>query len=177
MRIPDYAHPAVKELHTYWQSLAPEGKLPSRQHIDPVDIAPLLPNIWLLEVHREPLRFWRRLVGTRIEEYSGRNLTRGWIHDKVHDKVEEAKLLNVSKSLIDVVETKMPNWRRGKPNISEHADYAELERLYLPLASDSETVDMILAITVFFKKPEPGNRDAGYFPAHQTQDCENTRDL
>jgi hypothetical protein len=166
MRIPDLAHPAVKELHRYWQSVGPDGRLPGRQDIDPVDIAALLPNIWLLEVHREPLRFWRRLVGTRIEEYSGGNLTNGWMHDMVHDQVEEAKLLDVSKSLIDVVETKVPNWRRGKPNIREHAEYPELERLYLPLASDSETVDMILAITIFFKKPEPGNRNAGYFPAH-----------
>jgi hypothetical protein len=105
MHIPDHAHAAVKELHSYWQSIAPEGKLPGRQHIDPVDIALLLPNIWLLEVHREPLRFWRRLVGTKIEEYSGRSLTRGWLHDKG----EKAKLSNVHKSLSDVIETKLPN--------------------------------------------------------------------
>lgn len=160
MHIPDHAHAAVKELHHYWQALAPEGKLPGRQHIDPVDIAPLLPNIWLLDVHREPLRFWRRLVGTRIEEYSGSSLTRGW----VGDRVKGVRLSNVHNSMINVVETKLPNWRRGKPNISNHADYPELERLYLPLATDSETVDMILAITIFFKKMEVGNRDSGTFP-------------
>lgn len=150
MCIPDHAHAAVKELHSYWQSIAPEGKLPGRQHIDPVDLAPLLPNIWLLDVHREPLRFWRRLVGTRIEEYSGSNLTKGW----VGDRVKGVRLVNVHNSMTNVVETKLPNWRRGKPNISDHADYPELERLFLPLASDSETVDMILAITIFFKKTE-----------------------
>lgn len=75
------------------------------------------------------------------------------MHQQVHGDAEEAKLSDVCKPLIDVVETKMSNWRRGKPNISEHAEYPELERLYLPLASDSETVDMILAITIFFKKP------------------------
>lgn len=161
MHIPDHAHAAVNELHGYWRSLAPEGELPGRQHIDPVDIAPLLPNIWLLDVHREPLRFWRRLVGTRIEEYSGSNLTRGW----VHDKLKEGKLSDVHKSLTNVVENKVPDWRRGKPYISDHTKYPELERLYLPLASDSETVDMILAITIFFRKTELGNYDAGNSPA------------
>lgn len=161
MPVPDNAHASVQKLYSYWQSVAPEGKLPGRQHIDPVDLASLLPNIWLLDVHREPLRFWRRLVGTKIEEFSGGNLTGGWVHERKDD----TKLSDVLKPLIDVVETKLPNWRRGKPNISGHKDYAELERLYLPLASDGETVDMILAITVFLKKPETADYGAGGSPA------------
>jgi len=34
-------------------------------------------------------------------------------------------------------------------------DFSELERLYLPLASDGESVDMIVAITVFFRLEMP----------------------
>ena len=56
---------------------------------------------------------------------------------------------------MDVVESKQPNWRRGKSLIRFEKDYAELERLYLPLADDGMTVDMILAITVFYKLPMP----------------------
>ena len=160
MPIPDHAHAGVKELYRYWQSVAPEGKLPGRQHIDPADIVSLLPNIWLLDVHREPLRFWRRLIGTKIEEFSGRNLTGGW----VHDEMEETKLSDVQKFMVDVVETKLPDWRRKRPSISDHKDYAELERLFLPLASDGETVDMILAITVFLKKTESDDHGASGSP-------------
>ncbi len=109
----------------------------------------LLPNLWLIDVHRNPLRFWRRLVGTKIEEFAGMNLTGGW----VADRLSGSRLSGVHDNLVDVVETKQPSWRRGKSLIRFEKDYAELERLYLPMADDGETVDMILAISVFYKLP------------------------
>lgn len=83
------------------------------------------------------------------------NLTGGW----VGDRLSGARLSGVHSFLMDVVETKQPNWRRGKSLIRFEKEYAELERLYLPLASDGHTVDMILAITVFYKlsMPHPSN--------------------
>ncbi len=151
MALPQEAHIEIKWLYDYWRSISPEGKLPGRQHFDPVDVPLLLPNLWLIEVHREPLRFWRRLVGSKIEEFAGMNLTGGW----VGDRLSGARLSGVHSFLMDVVESGQPNWRRGKSLIRFEKDYAELERLYLPLASDGETVDMILAITVFFKLAMP----------------------
>lgn len=151
MSIPDEAHADVKLFYEYWLSISPEGRLPGRQHFDPIGIPQLLPNLWLIEVHREPLRFWRRLVGSKIEEFAGMNLTGGW----VGDRLSGARLSGVHSFLMDVVETKRPNWRRGKSLIRFEKDFAELERLYLPLANDGETVDMIVAITVFFKLQLP----------------------
>ncbi|NKB56615.1 MAG: PAS domain-containing protein [Alphaproteobacteria bacterium] len=153
MPVPDHAHTDIKALYSYWCSVSPEGKLPGRQHIDPVDMAPLLTNLWLIDVHREPLRFWRRLVGTRIEEFAGVNLTGGWIDDNLSD----SRTPGVQKGMVEVVETRLPSWRRGKPLISAHKNYAELERLYLPLAEDGETVDMILAMTLFLTMPAPND--------------------
>ncbi len=153
--IPDGAHGDIKLLFDYWRSISPEGKIPGRQHFDPIEISQILPNLWLIEVHRDPLRFWRRLVGSKIEEFAGMNLTGGW----VGDRLSGARLSGVHSFLMDVVETKQPNWRRGKSLIRFEKDFAELERLYLPMATDGETVDMILAVTVFFKPqiPEGGN--------------------
>ena len=62
MSIPDEAHADIKLFYEYWRSITPEGRLPGRQHFDPISIPQLLSNLWLIEVHREPLRFWRRLV-------------------------------------------------------------------------------------------------------------------
>ena len=155
--IPDSAHVDVKLLYDYWLSISPEGKLPGRQHFDPIDIPQILPNLWLIEVYRDPLRFWRRLVGSKIAEFAAMNLTGGW----VADRLSGARLSGVHGFLMDVVETKRPNWRRGKSLIRFEKEYAELERLYLPMATDGETVDMILAVTVFFKMqiPDVGGLD------------------
>jgi hypothetical protein len=50
------------------------------------------------------------------------------------------------------------SWRRGRPGFHVHADYYEMERVMLPLARDGATVDMILAITVYFDRS--GNQAA-----------------
>ena len=155
MSLVDHAHEDIRKLYAYWSSIAPEGKLPGRQHFEPMDIPDLLPNIWLIEVHREPLRFWRRLVGTRIEEFAGQSLTRGWVADGVDD----ARQSSVHKNLAEVVETGQPSWRRGKSLIKFEKDFSEIERLFLPLASDGETIDMILAITVFYSLSLPEAND------------------
>jgi hypothetical protein len=158
--VPDDAHGNVKLLYQYWRDLSPSGLIPSRNHFDPADVPRLLPNLWLIDVHRNPLRFWRRLVGSKIEEFAGMNLTGGW----VGDRLSGARLSGVHTFLMDVAETGQPNWRRGKSLIRFEKDYAELERLYLPLADDGMTVDMILAITVFYRLPMPSPSNLNQMP-------------
>lgn len=157
--VPEGAHDDIRALYEYWCGLTPNGEMPGRQHFDPLDIPHLLPNIWLLEIHREPLRFWRRVVGSRIEEFAGRNLTKGW----VAERLGEERLSGVHKNLTKVVESGQPSWRRGKSLIYFEKNFTDLERLYLPMASDGETVDMILAMTVFYPVTFPiaGDFDQG----------------
>jgi hypothetical protein len=157
--VPEGAHDDIRALYEYWCGLTPNGEMPGRQHFDPLDIPQLLPNIWLIEVHREPLRFWRRVVGSRIEEFAGRNLTKGW----VAERLSEERLSGVYKNLTQVVDSGQPSWRRGKSMIYYEKGFTDLERLYLPMSSDGETVDMILAMTVFYPLPLPnvGDPDQG----------------
>jgi hypothetical protein len=157
MPISDDAHPSVRTLYEYWRSISPKGRLPGRQHFDPVDIPALLPNIWLLDVHRDPIRFWRRLVGSRVVEFAGISCAPGWLAERLNDE----KRSKVDRDLIGVVNSKCPNWRRGRSLIMYQKEFAELERLYLPLATDGEIVDMILAISIFYDilVPEMENTD------------------
>jgi hypothetical protein len=44
-----------------------------------------------------------------------------------------------------------PEWRRGAPHFFSYIDRCkELERVFLPLAADGRTTDMILTTSVFF---------------------------
>lgn len=153
--IPEDAHDDIQALYQYWCGLTKNCEMPGRQHFDPLDIPQLLPNIWLIEVHREPLRFWRRVVGSRIEEFAGRNLTKGW----VAERLGEERLSGVYENLTKVVESSQPSWRRGKSMICFEKDFTDLERLYLPMSSDGETVDMILAMTIFYPLQIPSASD------------------
>jgi hypothetical protein len=141
--IPEECHPKVRAIHDYWRSKHPTGGgLPGRQHIDPIDIPQLLPNIWLIDVKRNPYRFRFRLVGTLVVDYVGKDNTGRWFDDLLPDFDPSV--------FIDVVETGKPSWARGRSKMRPEKDYYELERIRLPLASDGKTVDMILSLTVFF---------------------------
>ena len=147
--LPENAHDKVRTLYDYWCSISPPGQVPGRQHFDPLDVPELLPNLWLIEVHRDPLRFLLRLVGSRIEEYAGERLTGLWFAQRLSGPA----LQQVNLALQAVIDSKEPSWRRGKPRIRWEKSYLEIERLYLPLAEDGVNVDMILAITEYHRTP------------------------
>jgi len=141
--IPDDCHPKVRAIYDYWMSVHPKGGgLPGRQHIDPVDIPLLLPNIWLIDVYREPYRFRFRLVGTLVVDYAGEDNTGKWFDERWPDFD--------SSVFVDVVESGQPSWSRGRSKMRPEKNYYELERVRFPLATDGKTVDMILSLTVFF---------------------------
>ncbi len=143
-------HPKIQALYDYWAAIRPrDRRLPGRQHFDPMAIPRLLPDIWLLDVAREPLRLRYRVIGTGIVEALGRELTGAWM-DEVH-----ANFGPEAATFPDyrwVVEERQPHWRRGRPMFASLLDKCtELERILLPLARDGETVDMILSLTVFYR--------------------------
>lgn len=142
MSIPAHCHPKIRAIFDYWRAVHPAVGLPGRQHIDPVDIRSLLPNVWLMDVLRDPVRFRLRLLGTRIVAYAGEDNTGKWVHELWPDS-------NVAP-LREVVETGHPILWRGPSHFRPEKSYFELERIRLPLARDGVTVDMIFGLTVFY---------------------------
>jgi hypothetical protein len=144
----DAWHPRLQRLHQYWQDIHPTDGLPGRQHFDPIDIPDLLPNLWLLEVQREPFRVRYRLAGTSIVRAIQREVTGQWFDDV---RPEARAIPGYFDRFRAVVETKTPSWRRGPPKFPLDAIFASLENVSLPLARDGQNVDMILAGTIFFR--------------------------
>jgi hypothetical protein len=146
-------HPDIARFFLYWRSIAPASGLPGRRHLEPLDIAPLLPGIWLVDVQPEPFRLRYRLVGTEAVEAIGAEVTGRWM-DEAHPMIAE------NPGYLDryraVCEHKIPSWRRGIPQLWVNKQYHTLENLVLPLASDGVTVDMMVALTVYHPLPPTG---------------------
>jgi hypothetical protein len=64
----------IRKLNDYWLAKA-KGAVPSRSDIDPVDVRELLPNLMMIDMSGDPLRFRYRLVGTRVVQYTGFDFT------------------------------------------------------------------------------------------------------
>src|SRR5205814_9210014 len=67
-------HLLVRSFFEYWLSVSPPGRLPGRQHIAPEEVPVLWSRMWMLDVHRSPLRYRYRLCGPEWVPSPGR----GW---------------------------------------------------------------------------------------------------
>jgi hypothetical protein len=141
--------PQLRRLYDYWRGLHPVAGLPGRQHFDPLDIADMMPLLWMVDIVRSgvAIRFRYRLLGTRHVRAMGRDYT-GWWVDEAHDAFLTSP---VYAQYLQVAEGEVSR-RRGRPVFHVHPDYYEMERLMLPLARDGENVDMALAMTLYFDR-------------------------
>jgi hypothetical protein len=135
----------IKRLYEYWLSRHhPDGSLPTRQDIDPLDIPKLLPWVWMVDIHRNPTRFKFRLFGTRHVEAVGRDLTAQWIDEAYPEFPSSEGYADYLK----VADNLSPSYRSG-PAHYHVADYKIIERIMLPLVDETGEGQIILAATVY----------------------------
>lgn len=120
--------------------------LPGRQHFDPVDIWNLVPNIWMVNVTGTPSQFEYRIIGSKIVDYIGRDAT-GMFLDEVFEHFEDTE---TCKDLRKAVELRCPRWRRGAPTMRYDKNFKTVEQVSLPLATDGNTVDIVLNLSLIF---------------------------
>jgi hypothetical protein len=135
-------HPKIRALTDYWLRIRPAAGLPGRRHFDPVDIPDLLANIFLIDVAPGAADFIYRLVGSRVVEFFGADFT-GKSFQSAFIRPNAA---HAYRDLRETVRLRQPRWRRGKTAFVPSREYTEIERVYLPLAADGETVDMVLGM-------------------------------
>jgi hypothetical protein len=140
-------HASARALYAYWQRIHPPGGLPGRQHFDPAAVVALLPNIVLVAVQRDPLRFRYRLLGSRIDSVHGKSLSGQWLDEAYANHPRAAEFLS---EYVHVAETGQPIWRRSEPKVVPMPECRSIEVMRLPLAGDGRTVDMILGLTLYF---------------------------
>jgi len=141
-------HPLVRQFYEYWLSITPEGRLAGRQHIAPEHMVPMLSRMWMLDVHRHPLRFRYRLYGTALANSLHREVTGRWMDEAAPEIVSNPE---VRDRLRFLAEAGCPTWRRG-PTLRDGRDplHRLIENCVVPLAADGRTVDIIIGVAVLF---------------------------
>jgi len=138
-------------LYDYWRSRKSGEKLSARADIDPADMPrAALPYVVLADVGEGGKQIRYRLVGTAVVSEWGSDFTGKFI-----EEITEGTYLEFVRGLfIDVMTHRCAvlsestfRWDIGK-TVWAH-------RLYMPLASDGETVDMVLIGQTFSRSDEP----------------------
>lgn len=142
--VPESCHPKIRAIYDYWQRIHPPAGLPGRQHFDPVDIPALLANVYLIDVAPDGAEFTFRLMGTRTEAFFGGHYTGMPVRAAYVSDHKSRTYADITAMLRD----RQPRWRRGRTYYVRNRELAMVERLYLPLAADGKTVDMILGLVV-----------------------------
>jgi hypothetical protein len=139
-----------KILLDYWLAKRGARAFPARCDIDPVELPPrMLPNIAIVSVERsgnEDDRFSYRLVGTNVVWHFGADVTGRSFEDIFLTpddlRAERAHYAHVLKYR----EIHFVSARLNVPG----REFLSSTRMLLPLASDGQTIDMILSLSDFY---------------------------
>ena len=146
--------PRLVEFYDYWRSLCGTRRMPARRDVDPLHM-PLgyMPDLMLIEVEARPRRYRYRLVGTHVVAASGEDRTGRYFDDVAFFGMNPAVIEQYDK----VAESGRPLYSLEPfTNLRTGGAY-EVDRLLLPLAADSEHVNMIMVL--FQCKSGPFARD------------------
>lgn len=154
-RTPPPVHPRFTEMIRYLLSVAPEGLLPGRQHIDPCDFPHVLTLVNLVDVERDDgaVRFRFRLLGEMQTKNAGRDIT-GLV---VEDAVVPALVPRISGNMRRVLATRLPVYD-SFPMPHPDRQFIDSQRMYYPLAADGRMINMLLILNGY--DPEPAVRRA-----------------
>ena len=155
---PGDCDPWIRTLYDYWRQCHPAaGGLPGRQHIDPLAFAGFWPWIWMADIVGVPARFRFRLLGGEHVRLMKGEYTGQWI-----DTVLPPALCPIIHAALGQAAggapaySCSPSYVRYDRGGAMHAAEQLAERLYLPLAHDSRTPDMVLALTIVHARPRSG---------------------
>lgn len=148
MRKPNYAKLDAQftRMRDYLAGVSPPGKLPGRQHIDPLAIRALLSFTNLVDIERTDgkIRFRFRLIGTLQSTAAGREISGKYLEDAVLPEYLE----RIRGNMTAAMETREAVYDRfGMPHPGR--DFIDTERVYFPLARDGENVDMLLILNAY----------------------------
>jgi hypothetical protein len=125
-------------IYRYWCERRLGRKFPGRQDMDPLDFAFALGRISIIEVQLAPRNFRYRLVSTQLTEHLGYEMS-----GKTVDAIPDAAMREFARSFYErVLERAAPTYETQSVVIGGFGWWHET--LALPLATDGETIDMLL---------------------------------
>ncbi|MEQ9331687.1 PAS domain-containing protein [Thalassobaculum sp.] len=130
--------PALRFLARYWEACPKIGGLPRSSLIDPLDLAPALGYVMLMEPVERSADFRYRVYGSTIVEYSGVEMTGKCVWDIPVPQVA-AYFVATYKAVTD---RRRPLFAHHRTH--HHIQVAQWDRLVLPFVDEHGTVDRLL---------------------------------
>lgn len=132
--------PDLKFAHDYWHRKRAGRLAPQRADIDPVEIAPLLPRVILVDVSTDPVDFRFRLAGTGLFKIHGAELT----NKRAQDLEPPAYGALIHRLYCDALARRQPI---GHQLLIEcETRRSTYMRIILPLSEDGAQINRMLTV-------------------------------
>ncbi|WP_339830592.1 PAS domain-containing protein [uncultured Parvibaculum sp.] len=140
----------LSALYRAWRERKGVRPAPTRADFDPAEFFALMPIVNLIDVHRDPIGFRHRLVGTELVERMGRDVTGRWVDADLYGEAATS----IFEGLRAVATEIRPYRRRAR--LDWHTQHwLTTEAVELPLLGPAGTVNMILRGATFIVRSEP----------------------
>jgi hypothetical protein len=135
--------PCLRRLYAYWQERRQGREFPARRDLDPLDFRYALGHVLLLDVFGDPVRFRFRLHGSLLTERAGYDMTGKMIDELPNPEnrqllIKRCHALVAARQPLAVIDERILGRRR----------YG-YEAVWLPLATDGRTIDMLMGGLVY----------------------------
>ena len=136
--------PTLRRLYELWQTRRAGRLFPARADFSPPDFAFALGNLSLIDVVRDPLRFRLRLQGSHSAARLGWDITGRFFEDIPDPEYRALTIATYER----IVAERRPR-REVREALLDNRPH-RYEIVWLPLAADGLTIDMIMACVAFF---------------------------
>jgi hypothetical protein len=119
--------------------------MPSRADIDPGEITPVLPHIFLIESVPPPNYYRYRIHGSALAEFHGRDFTGLTIHETISREDADTTI----RVFDGICQSRKPLMATGPVFWTRPGELKGFESCNLPLSADGNTVNMIFGAIKF----------------------------
>jgi hypothetical protein len=135
----------LQSLLAYWRQKAGHRPMPRRADIDPGEIPKLLPDVMLVEVLPSG-RYRYRLIGTGNTAAQGINATGRYLDEVLPGPEYRDHVIGLYN---ECVQMRRPVYSESLFISPQRIAERHTKVIFLPLAKDGETVDMVLVMQIF----------------------------
>lgn len=132
----------IAAIEGHWNTLRGERAMPRRDEIDPVDLAPWLPYVSMMEVHYDPFRVRYRVVGTEVARIVGEDFSNRWL-DETGWGAQSIALNTLLYTKL--AESMRPVYGLSTVSFASREDWI-FEWVLLPLSTDAQRVTHCLSL-------------------------------
>lgn len=128
----------LRRLLAHWNRMRGARQMPARADFDPLDARYAIGYLSLIEVRRDPLRYYFRLDGTKQVELFGVDCTRRYLDEAM----PADHVAMVTRSYSEAVTRREPCYHQRQ--VPFHERFITYEVLILPFSNDGERTDLLM---------------------------------